>query len=192
MHAATISPKTVMTRAWQLARQMDAAFVRMCGGIRKLFGNLLRQAWADVKADAARKPLSAEEARDALNMLRNKNHWSDADYKEADRLAAIVAQRSADDAEKRDLIASAKGRFCSVTFTKADGSERIMSVQPAAITKHVKGNEATEAGKRAVITRKARHPHLLPVWDVKAQGVRTINLATVSEIQVNGMAYAYA
>ncbi|MEL7178509.1 MAG: hypothetical protein AAFN63_01645 [Pseudomonadota bacterium] len=188
--------KLAMIRARELARQIDAAYVRMCGGIRKLFGGLLKQAWAEVKARVEHIELTPDQARDALNMLRNKDRWSDADYAEADRLAriaatSVAADRAADFAEKRELIASAKGRFCSVEFMKADGSERTMQVQPATLAKRIKGNAATDAGKRAVISRKARHPRLLPVWDVKAQAPRSINLATVKTITVDGMAHAY-
>ncbi len=66
-----------------------------------------------------------------------------------------------------------------------------MQVQPATLQHHVKGETATEAGKRAVATRKATHPNLLPVWDAQAKAARSINLATVSRIAVDGRVHEY-
>jgi hypothetical protein len=54
----------------------------------------------------------------------------------------------------------------AVTFTKCDGPERTMKVQPAAMRSRVKGEAATDAWRRVVATRKANHLELLPVWDV--------------------------
>jgi hypothetical protein len=95
-------------------------------------------------------------------------------------------------AQKRDLITSAGGRFCGVTFTKKDGTERRMQVQPAALDLRVKGEAASERARRATLTREARHPHLLPVWDVRAGAPRSINLATVSRIAVDGQVHRFS
>ena len=93
--------------------------------------------------------------------------------------------------QKRDLIASAGGRFCGITFRKKDGTERRMQVQPAALPFHVKGKEASERAKRATFTREVRHPHLLPVWDVRARAPRSVNLRTVSRIAVDGRVHRF-
>ena len=90
------------------------------------------------------------------------------------------------------LISSAKGRFCSVTFIKKDSSVRVMNIQPAAITKNLVGDDACDSAKKAVATRKERHPNLLPVWDNGSQGIRSVNLDTVTEIKVDGAVYKYA
>lgn len=95
-------------------------------------------------------------------------------------------------ARKRDLIAAAGGRFCGVTFTKKDGSLRRMQVQPAALRPRLKGAAASEPARRAALTREARHPHLLPVWDLRARAPRCINLATVSRIAVDGQVHRFA
>ncbi len=92
---------------------------------------------------------------------------------------------------RRDLIASAGGRFCAVTFRKKDGSERRMQVQPAALRPRLKGEAASDAARRAAFTRQERHPHLLPVWDVRARAPRSINLATVSRIAVDGRVHRF-
>jgi hypothetical protein len=97
-----------------------------------------------------------------------------------------------DVAAKRDLIASAGGRFCAVTFTKKDGTERRMQVQPAALRSRLKGEAASPAARRATLTREERHPHLLPVWDIRARAPRSINLRTVSRIAVDGQVHRFA
>ena len=95
-------------------------------------------------------------------------------------------------AQKRDLIASAGGRFCGVTFTRKDGTERRMQVQPAALRLREKGPVASDRAQRATHTRQERHPHLLPVWDVRARAPRSINLRTVSRIAVDGRVHRFA
>ncbi len=94
--------------------------------------------------------------------------------------------------EMRALVASAKGRFCSVTFTKKDGTERVMNVQPAAIVGHLIGEKASDSAKQGVKTRAERYPNLLNVWDNGKQGIRSINMDTVSQIKLDGEVYRYA
>ena len=93
--------------------------------------------------------------------------------------------------EKRALIASAEGRFASVVFTKKDGTRRMMRIQPAKLKYHVKGDAACEAAQKAVQTRAARHPNLMPVWDTEAAAPRSVNLETISRIAVNGAVHEY-
>jgi ribosomal protein S12 methylthiotransferase accessory factor YcaO len=95
-------------------------------------------------------------------------------------------------AAKRALLEAAGGRFCAVTFRKKDGTERRMQVQPATLRTRLRGDAASEAARRATRTREARHPHLLPVWDVRARAPRSINLATVSRIAVDGQVHRFA
>jgi hypothetical protein len=89
----------------------------------------------------------------------------------------------------RSLIESAGGRFASVTFTKKDGTERVMQVQPAAGKFRVVGDAASDSAKQAVATRKENHPNLLPIWDVAAQAFRSINLDTVKRVVVDGTVF---
>ena len=92
----------------------------------------------------------------------------------------------------RALVASAKGQFCSVTFIKKDGSERLMNVQPAVIQKHIKDpDEVSEIDKQRTESRRANNPHLLPVWDVQKQAIRSVNLDTVTQIKVGGEVFTY-
>lgn len=105
--------------------------------------------------------------------------------------AEAEAQVQADIEEKRDLIRSAKGSFAAVTFIKKDGSTRVMRVQPAKLKYRVKGDAAAPSARRAVATHKARHPHLMAVWDADKAAPRSINLSTVTEVRLDGLTRAH-
>jgi len=198
----TYSRKAIMTAAWEMVRKANMDLY----GFRVIMRRALKAAWANAKHERAMDALRDKQAQASpevtrieseIAILESKTHWEQPDYARIGVLRAGL--RSAqeheaaapDYAAKRDLIASAGGRFCAVTFTKADGTVRTMQVQPATLQGHVKGDAATEAGKRAVETRKARHPHLLPVWDAKARAPRSVNLATISRIAVDGVVHEY-
>jgi len=200
--ATQYNRKAIMTAAWEIVRKANIAL----HGFRTIMRRALKAAWANAKHERAmearqekQEQASPEVARiqSEIAILESKTHWEQPDYARIGVLRAALraAQEheaaAPDYAAKRDLIASAGGRFCAVTFTKADGSERTMQVQPATLQRHLKGDAATEAGKQAVQTRKARHPHLLPVWDAKAHAPRSVNLATVSRIAVDGVVHEY-
>lgn len=92
----------------------------------------------------------------------------------------IIARR---DNIKR-LFDSAGSTIFAVEFIKKDGEKRTMNVQTPAIQKHLVGGAASDSAKRAVETRKERHPHLLAVFDIAAQAIRSINLDTVLSVTV--------
>lgn len=200
--AAQYNRKAIMTAAWEIVRKANVAVY----GFRVIMRRALKAAWANAKHERAMEARQAKQAKaspevvriqDEIAVLESKTHWEQPDYARIGVLRAALRAAQEHDAAaqdyaaKRDLIASAGGRFCAVTFTKADGTERTMQVQPATLQRHVKGDAATEAGKRAVQTRKARHPHLLPVWDAKAHAPRSVNLATISRIAVDGVVHEY-
>ncbi|UAB89683.1 hypothetical protein I5192_03085 [Ruegeria sp. SCSIO 43209] len=177
--------QNIMNRAWAIMgnRPFHRVFWRQS----------LWQAWGEAKEAVRRASMTeADHIREAISMLENKDTWTEADYRQHDEL--VLALRTAQDheakaddyAEKRDLIASAKGRFVSVTFTKQDGTQRTMRVQPATLRRHIKGDAASKAARKAIETRAHRHPHLLAVWDTEAQAPRSVNLATVSRIAADG------
>lgn len=206
-----VEPKTnlseLMSLAWHTARQEQWSRRLPAGTIRSLFPNALRSAWKTMKFRAAHEAEQASMARrssrelwaeiqdhenrdslghdgiEKLSNLRRAYHASVA--REAEEAAAAELVR------KRRLIASAKGRFASVTFIKKDGSTRVMRVQPATLRQHVKGADASKPARRASQTRAERHPHLLPVWDAEAQAPRSVNLATISRIAVNGQVHSF-
>ncbi|MFG6625014.1 hypothetical protein [Sulfitobacter sp. 1A12056] len=200
--AAQYNRKAIMIAAWEIVRKAKVALY----GFRVIMRRALKAAWANAKHERAmearqekQEQASPEVTRiqSEIAILESKTHWEQPDYARIGVLRAALraAQEheaaAPDYAAKRDLIASAGGRFCAVTFTKADGTERTMQVQPATLQRHAKGDAATEAGKQAVQTRKARHPHLLPVWDAKAHAPRSVNLATISRIAVDGVVHEY-
>lgn len=147
--------------------------------------------WGDKTVAELRAVIDDLENRDFLGRegLADLSDAKTALYAAMDREAEEAAAADLD--AKRALIASAGGRFCTVIFTKADGTERAMKVQPAALKFHVKGDAATEAGKKATATRAERHPHLLPVWDADKRAPRSVNLATIREIRVNGATHSF-
>lgn len=89
------------------------------------------------------------------------------------------------------LIYSNKGRFCSVTFIKKDGSTRKMSIQPSSITSRLVGEAASDSAKQATETRKANNPNLLPVFDAQKKEIRSINMDTIVSIKANGVTYNF-
>jgi len=89
------------------------------------------------------------------------------------------------------LIYGAGGRFCSATFVKKDGSLRHMQIQPAAIKNYLVGEDASESAKRAVQTRKANNPNLLPVLDCSIKEIRVINMDTIQEVVVDKVTYKF-
>lgn len=91
---------------------------------------------------------------------------------------------------RRDLILGlldrAGGRFAAITFTKKDGTERKLMVQPAAVETHTTGCK-TKASAMGVLARRINHPHLIPVFDTVAKRIKSINLNTVSRVSVDGV-----
>ena len=200
----------IMTAAWVIVRR----FRGNGEPHRQLMARALRSAWftAKMEAQAQRKVAEAMEEREALAAraaaslwaqiqdMENRNYLGHDGIVDLSQLRVAyhtAAQREAEEkaaaelAEKRRLIESAGGRFASVVFTKKDGARRQMRVQPAKLKYHVKGDAASDPAQRAVGTRKARHPNLLPVWDVEASAPRSVNLATVSRIAVNGAVHEF-
>ena len=193
----TLNRSDIMTAAWETYRRFNST-LPFCA---RAFGYELRIAWHKAKMAIARL-CPIQRTRCAIAALESKAKLTQPDYARLGVLrAALYAKIEAAQAheeaapayaEKRQLIEAAGGRFCAVTFTKKDGTERTMQVQPATLKNHVKSDAATDAGKRAIATRKATHPNLLPVWDAIAKAPRSINLATVSRIAVNGQIHDYA
>lgn len=186
----TYNRRWIMHRAWELVHQWNPRRVTP-----RDLARALRFAWRDAKAKLAGKVLPDElsPTERALAAMESKNRLSDADHRRMEELRQAVAHEKAEPeyAQRRSLIASAKGRFASVTFIKKDGTERVMRVQPAKLRRHVKGRGASQPAQRAAETRSERHPHLLPVWDTEKAAPRSVNLATVTRIAVNGSIHVF-
>ena len=176
-HAALLS--RALKAAWFTARE-EVRVARMVAKAAQEREALANQPVAVIEAEIAaleQRNYQGHEGRERLRELRDA--------------LQTAAQREAQE-KKRALIASAAGRFASVTFTKKDGSRRMMRVQPATLKYHVKGAAACEAAQKAVQTRAERHPNLMPVWDADACAPRSVNLETVSRIAVNGAVHEFA
>ncbi|WP_299739054.1 hypothetical protein [uncultured Roseobacter sp.] len=207
MTTDSINRSELFSFAWTIARQELWSRCLPASQLRNLFPDALRRAWAELKRRAV---IAAERAKQT--MRPSSDIWADIQALEnrttlgheginqlADFQCAYhdACQREAEEkarAEmeaKRKMIAAARGRFVSVTFTKKDGSERQMRIQPATLRHHLIGEAASESARKAAQTRAERHPHLMPVWDVEARAPRSVNLATVSRIAVDGQVHEY-
>lgn len=203
----------IMREAWAATRHALIVGANFNLDRRDVFARELRTAWANAKWNAAceiarakdaltpRPAPTAEGLRTAIDMIEAQSFTTPADRDELAALRAELAALVAEDtppttpatpAEKRAVIEAQGGKIVSVVFVKKDGTLRTMKVQPAALKPRLKGDAASPAAKKATATRKARHPHLYPVYDVEAQAARSINLETVQTITAGGQTYRYA
>lgn len=170
--------RSIMQEAWEMTTGTYSA---------RMFARNLRQAWWNAKRRIQLALQSgADRTRAAIDELENKDNWSQEDYARISVLRAAlrakVEHEQADPyAAKRDLIQNATA--CTVTFQKADGTRRVMRVEAREVRKHVKGERASPAGRKAAHTRAFRHPNLLPIWDSEAKAIKSVNLSTVSTIE---------
>jgi len=104
--------------------------------------------------------------------------------KETERMTQSQIEARRDNLIK--LIKSAGSTIFSVEFVKKDGSERTMQVQLPAINKLLVGEDASDGAKAGVEKRKELYPNLLPVFDIAARAIRSINLDTVFALSVRG------
>ena len=194
----------IMKAAWVIVRRFQGNGETLPA----LLSRALKSVWFDAKMEASvqatvkaqRKVQNDRTAADIEAEVQDLENRYTLGHEGMQRLSALRASRRAAEQreitaaeleEKRQLIASAQGRFATVVFTKKDGTRRVMRVQPAKLKYHVKGDAACEAAQKAVKTRAARHPNLMPVWDTEAAAPRSVNLETVSRIAVNGAVHEY-
>ncbi|MEQ9565441.1 MAG: hypothetical protein RLN85_06450, partial [Pseudomonadales bacterium] len=91
----------------------------------------------------------------------------------------------------RALIETTGSRFISVEFRKKDGTLRRMLVNPAKLPAEMRADNGnkSESHVRGAQTRKAQNPNLLNVWDHHKDAPRSINLATLDRIRIDGVEY---
>ena len=191
--ATTYNHRDIMLTAWDRTRgAMRSGYAS--DQLRAVFADCLRAAWRLAKAAARDAALTIEQVHMEIVDLQNRTRLNLAGQKRLSELQRLLSskQEKADRDTKRSLIEGAGSQFVAVTFIKQDGSLRQMNIQPAALKTHVKGADASPAGQRAAATRKARHPHLMPVWDVENAAIRSINLATVQSIRTGGQTHNFA
>jgi hypothetical protein len=76
------------------------------------------------------------------------------------------------------IVAESNGKIVNVTFTKKDGSLRVMTCR-LGVQKHLKGGDSTlDADK------------YLTVFDMAKQGYRAINRDTIVSVKANGETFA--
>lgn len=80
--------------------------------------------------------------------------------------------------ELATIVAQSNGKIVTVTFTKKDGSLRVMTCR-LGVTKHLKGGESTLDGSQ-----------YLTVFDMAKQAYRAINKDTIVSVRANGEEYA--
>ena len=193
----------IMTAAWKETNWLMKEFGYAQRQLRSVFAYCLNRAWAAAKKAVALLVRSAASLWAEMEDLENRDRLGSDGIERLSELRSAYhaakdseeveaeAQAVVDIEEKRELIRSAKGRFATVTFIKKDGSSRVMRVQPAKLKFHVKGGQAAPSAQKAVETRKARHPHLMAVWDADKHAPRSVNLSTITEIRLDGLAHAY-
>ena len=81
-----------------------------------------------------------------------------------------------------EIINDSKGKFCSAVFTKRDGSDRTINFRTG-VTKNLTGKG---------MSYDARSRGLIPVWCLKSDDYRMINVNTLKGLQVNGEVYVVA
>ena len=84
------------------------------------------------------------------------------------------------------IVKEQGSKIFSVTFLKKDGTLRTMLVQDAVTKFLCKGDAASEAARKAVLSRKLNNPNLLNVYDIQKQAIRSINMDTVIQISGKG------
>jgi hypothetical protein len=76
-----------------------------------------------------------------------------------------------------EIILNSGGKFVTITFTKKDGSERVLTGR-LGVTKHLKGGVST-----------LNADHYITIYDVQSEGYRAVNRATIKSVKCNGELY---
>tara|TARA_R110002126_G_scaffold73198_1_gene182634 strand:+ start:66 stop:314 length:249 start_codon:yes stop_codon:yes gene_type:complete len=71
------------------------------------------------------------------------------------------------------LIMQSAGRFVTVSFTKKDGTERVLTGR-LGVTKHLKGGKSTLNAEQYIT-----------IFDVVNKGYRAINRSTIKSVKIN-------
>ena len=83
------------------------------------------------------------------------------------------------------IIENSKGLFIGVSFVKADGTPRNMVFRNGVETSH----PAPEWDEKRKVTLNERN--MLTIYDVQSNGFRTINLNTITRLNVRGKEFIY-
>jgi len=76
-----------------------------------------------------------------------------------------------------EIILNSNGKFVTITFTKKDGTERVLTGRMG-VTKHLKGGVSTLDAEQYIT-----------IFDVQSQGYRAVNRDTIKSVKCNGELY---
>ena len=85
----TYNKSEIMKNAWRKTRALGSALQFAMGGIRAVFAQMLKQAWADARAAKPAK-LTKTEAKHQLMLLDNKTRWNTSDFQQSAELARAI------------------------------------------------------------------------------------------------------
>ncbi|MEO0667578.1 MAG: hypothetical protein AAFZ99_06645 [Pseudomonadota bacterium] len=186
--------RSIMLEAWDRTREFMTR--NPFGRRTSAFARYLSEAWVNEKsrlynARRAEALANMSEREIQVQLDRAANYKSRSDDYPVPLLYQVLKAKRAEveNAVKRDLIKAVPA--CTVTFTKADGSRRVMRVEARKVADHVKGDNATRSGRIASHTRAFRHPNLLPVWDTEARAIKSVNLSTISRIETASETHSF-
>jgi hypothetical protein len=81
--------------------------------------------------------------------------------------------------DAKQMIKATKGKFFTVTFTKKDGTTRVMNAR-LGVKAYLKGGE---------LGYNPDEKGLIPVYDVKTGGYRMVNVNTISKLKIGNNEY---
>jgi hypothetical protein len=117
----------------------------------------------------------------------------------------ITEEGTEKDLTREDIVELLYNDIATVTFTKADGTERVMecTLLQDVLNEHIpelKGNDIIKGVKAngemssevpplkdfpdEIYERKAQNPHLVAVWDIPSVGWRSFKLDSVKSISI--------
>jgi phage/plasmid primase-like uncharacterized protein len=76
-----------------------------------------------------------------------------------------------------DVLEQTNGQFCSVTFIKKDGTERVLTGRMG-VTKHLRGG-----------TKTVPEDKYVTIYDTVNEGYRSVNRDTIKALRANGVEY---
>ena len=76
-----------------------------------------------------------------------------------------------------EIILNSNGKFVTFTFTKKDGTERVLTGRMG-VTKHLKGGVSTLDAEQYIT-----------IFGVQSQGYRAVNRDTIKSVKCNGELY---
>lgn len=82
-------------------------------------------------------------------------------------------------AEAKQMIKDTKGKFFTVTFTKKDGTTRVMNAR-LGVRAYLKGGE---------LPYNPEEKGLIPVYDMQSRGYRMISINTISKLKIGNNEY---